>query len=170
MFELKPIHASAVPAALQKAERYRLLNEPHEAESICRDVLAIDPGNARAQFILVLALTDQFVGHFGVTMDDARQVAAMVEDEYERTYLCGLIFERWAKAQRHRGLPAQATLGWLREALLCFERAETLAAQDNDEAVLRWNACVRLLSADTRARQSELPAGLEEHGIDIPLD
>ena len=37
-----------MPAALEKALRYRLLNEPVEAESICRDVLEVDPDNQAA--------------------------------------------------------------------------------------------------------------------------
>ena len=59
-FELKPLSKSAIPAAIQKAERYRLLNEPQEAESICLDILAIDPDNREAPVVLLLALTDQF--------------------------------------------------------------------------------------------------------------
>jgi len=42
-FELKTLSPESVPRALAKAERYRLLNEPVEAESICLDVLAVDP-------------------------------------------------------------------------------------------------------------------------------
>ena len=43
MFELKPLSQKPLPAALAKAERYRLLNEPSEAESICQDILAVEP-------------------------------------------------------------------------------------------------------------------------------
>ena len=42
MFELKPLSREAIPAALEKAMRYRLLNEPGAAESICHDVLRTD--------------------------------------------------------------------------------------------------------------------------------
>ena len=59
MFELKPISHESVAGALAKAERYRLLNEPGEAESICRDILEIEPGNQQALISLILALTDQ---------------------------------------------------------------------------------------------------------------
>src|SRR5262245_5730837 len=57
MFEPKPISRDAIPAALAKAERYRLLNEPLEAESICLDVLQIDGANQDAIVMLLLALT-----------------------------------------------------------------------------------------------------------------
>ena len=60
MFELKHIGPEAIPAALDKAERYRLLNQPDAAESICEDVLAVDPDNQPALITLLLALTDQF--------------------------------------------------------------------------------------------------------------
>ena len=61
-FDLKPISAAGIGEALEKAERYRLLNEPSLAESICLDVLRIDPENQHALVMLLLALTDQF-GH-----------------------------------------------------------------------------------------------------------
>src|SRR4051812_7969768 len=62
MFELKSLTREAVPAALEKAHRYRLLNEPEQAESICHDVLRIDPDNQEALTTLILALTDRFAG------------------------------------------------------------------------------------------------------------
>ena len=49
-----------LPAALQKAERYRLINDPTSAESICLDVLTVDPENRQALMTLLLAITDQF--------------------------------------------------------------------------------------------------------------
>ena len=52
MPELKPISKEAIPSALAKAERYRLLNEPRLAESICRDVLRTDAGNQQGLVIL----------------------------------------------------------------------------------------------------------------------
>src|SRR5205809_2184265 len=36
-----------------KAERYRLLNEPGEAESICLDILVVDPENQHAIIMLI---------------------------------------------------------------------------------------------------------------------
>ena len=45
--------------ALEKAERYRLLNEPILAESICLDILDADPQNAKAVVTMLLAITDR---------------------------------------------------------------------------------------------------------------
>ena len=59
-FEVKRLHAGAIPGALEKAEHYRLLNEAREAESICLDILDIDPENQKALVTMLLALTDQF--------------------------------------------------------------------------------------------------------------
>ena len=56
MYELKPLSREAIPAALEKAHRYRLLNEALEAESICRDILAADPVNQEATVTLLLAI------------------------------------------------------------------------------------------------------------------
>jgi hypothetical protein len=146
MFELKPLHKDGIEGALAKAERYRLLNEPGEAESICLDVLAIDPRNQQALISLLLALTDQFEERAGA-YQRAREVLPALTGEYERAYYAGLIAERRAKAQcgpRGGGLSAGA-YEWLREAMEFFARAEQLRPTGNDDARLRWNACVRFL-------------------------
>ena len=147
MLPLKPLSKDAVPAALAKAERYRLLNEPGQAESICLDVLAIDPDNQQALVTLVLSLTDQFAEHRAGSVQRAQEFASRLAGEYERTYYAGIICERRAKAQLlHAGHGASsAAREWLKEALDHFERAEGLRPPGNDDAILRWNSCVRLL-------------------------
>ena len=57
-FKLKPISRESIPRAIQKAERYRLINQSWAAERICRDVLEIDPSNQQVLVMFVLALTD----------------------------------------------------------------------------------------------------------------
>ena len=144
MFELKPLSKTAVDAALAKAERYRLLNDPAAAESICLDVLAVDPEDQRAQIGLVLALSDQVAEASGAGAR-AEQLAAGLRAEYERLYYSGLVAERRAKAHLGRAGAAPGAYEWLMDALTFFERAERLRPADNDDAILRWNACVRVL-------------------------
>jgi len=150
MFELKPLSKDAVPAALQKAERYRLLNEPGEAESICLDVLQIDPDNQDAIVALLLSITDQFPtaeGNSAALASRAEDLLDRLADRYEREYYKGIICERRAKAalQRDSFHASASAVGWLHEALACFERAEALKPPHNDDATLRWNACARLM-------------------------
>ena len=150
MFQPKPISKDAIPAALAKAERYRLLNEPGEAESICLDVLQIDPSNQEALVMLVLALTDQFRDETAASRNAparAGDLLARIADEYDRAYYAGIIRERRAKAvlQRDRFADTATAAEWLREAMQYFERAEAIRPAHNDDAVLRWNACARLL-------------------------
>jgi hypothetical protein len=135
-----------VAAALAKAERYRLLNEPGEAESICCDVLEIDPGNQQALITMLLALTDQ-IHHESRAFSDAMAIANRLESPYDRAYYAGIAWERRAKARHHRGGHSanRYAYEWLVEALKFFEKAESLRPQGNDDAVLRWNACVRYL-------------------------
>jgi hypothetical protein len=102
MFELKPLSQEAVAAALEKAMRYRLLNEPAEAESICHDVLRVDPENQQALVILLLALTDRFGKGYGVGVLQAQEVLPRLRDAYERAYYAGIICERQAKARLRR--------------------------------------------------------------------
>lgn len=144
MTQLKPIHRDAIPRALDKAERYRLLNEPVEAESICRDILAVDPGNREATVCLLLAMTDLFAMGHGDT-EEARALASSLKSEHDREYYAGVVEERWAKALHHRHRSVEKVHETIRRAMAHFERADQLAPPGDDDAVLRWNTCVRLL-------------------------
>src|SRR3982751_4462301 len=104
MFELKALHQDAIPAALEKAERYRLLNEPGAAESICLDVLAVEPDHQEALITLLLSITDQFDEDTAAKVRRARAVVPRLTDGYKRAYYAGLIEERHAKALLRRGL------------------------------------------------------------------
>src|SRR5688500_11994910 len=146
MFELKPLSKAAIPGALEKAERYRLLNEPGAAESICLDILRVEPDNQRALVMLVLALTDQFTGDSSSrALAGVGDVLARLTNEYTRNYSSGIGRERRGKAHLQQGRLASAAAEWLREAMHFYERAEALREPGNDEAVLRWNSCARIL-------------------------
>ena len=150
MFEPKPISRDGIPSALGKAERYRLLNEPGEAESICLDVLQIEPANQEALVALLLSLTDQFPHEAGTCASLAARADRLLDrmtDPYEREYYKGIIRERRAKAalQRDSFHSSASAVGWLHEAMACFDRAEALKPPHNDDAVLRWNACARMM-------------------------
>jgi tetratricopeptide (TPR) repeat protein len=149
MFELKPISLESVPAALDRAERYRLLEEPTEAESICLDVLEVDPENQRALIVLLLALTDQFEAHMRASVvTEATKVLLRLADDYMKLYYHGVICERRAKAHFRRGGMGDrfTAYEWFRHAMEYYERAEHIKPEGNDEAILRWNACARVLN------------------------
>jgi hypothetical protein len=154
MFELKPLSQEAVAGALAKAERYRLLNEPEEAESICQDILAIDPAHQPALIMLILAITDQFRDQISGNVSRAQGLLPRLASEYDRLYLHGLLCERRAKAYLTQGgLKENAgAYDWLREAMRLFEQAEKVRPAGNDDAVLRWNACVRTLERHPHLR------------------
>src|SRR4051812_14265581 len=104
MFQLKSISRDSIPAALEKAERYRLLNEPGLAESICADILESDPQNAKAIVILLLAITDQFGTPSG-DINTAKQLLPKLADDYQRNYYAGIICERKGKAALAQDVP-----------------------------------------------------------------
>jgi hypothetical protein len=148
MFELKPLSAAAIPGALAKAERYRLLNEPEQCQSICEDVLRADPGNHQATVTLILALSDDFKRQHARTGARAVELVSQLPTEYERWYFAGLVAERRARALLDQPGPgARAAAEWLQEAMHAFERADAIRPVDNDEARLRWNACARVFNA-----------------------
>ncbi len=151
-FELKTLSPESVSRAIAKAERYRLLNEPAEAESICLDALQIEPENHEALVSLLLALTEQFNEDVPSAVTEAFQVVERLRDPYEHAYYSGIVWERRAKAQLHRGglgLGPQV-YGCLREAMTWYERAEEIRPAGNDDPLLRWNTCARLIMRDQR--------------------
>ena len=150
MLMLKPLTPDAIPRALEKAERYRLLNEPAEAESICEDVLAVDPDNHQALITLLLALTEQFDDGLGGHLGNARDVLVRLDHPYDRAYYAGIVAERHGKSQLRRGGPGSIAAGHesIRDAMRHYEAAEAVRPVGNDDALLRWNTCARLLIRD----------------------
>jgi tetratricopeptide (TPR) repeat protein len=145
--QLKPISRGGVPAAIAKAEVYRYLNEPGEAESICRDILAAEPDNQAALRLLSLAITDQFTGGVADRYDEAETVFQRLTDPYKRVYYCGILHERKAKAQLAAGRLPHTVLPIFEEAMHYFEEAEAIRPPNNDDAILRWNRCLRILQS-----------------------
>lgn len=148
-FELKPIQAQSVAQALEKARKYRLLNDPLQTESICLDILEIEPTHTEARIELILAMSDQFAG--------ARKSPAKAEilahidtigDEYSRLYYRGLVCEREALAFLERDHAAAFAYDGLRDAMDLYEQAEKIRPAGNEDAILRWNACVRAIQRE----------------------
>lgn len=147
-FELKPLSAQAIPVALKKAEHYRLLNEPLQAESICRDILRTDPSHRQALITLVLALTDQFANETAHNAEEAQKLLAQVTEEYEHSYYSGLVCERRATAYLQREMAGTAgwAYEWYRRAMDWYEQAAKVRPAENDDALLRWNCCARIIT------------------------
>jgi tetratricopeptide (TPR) repeat protein len=152
-YSLKRLSAGNLEAAIDKAAHYRDLNQPEEAESICRDVLDVDASHQTAWKILGLALTDRFPsGQVGL-LEEAIEAFERLRDEYERVYHVGVAWERAAKAHLERG-EAHSAVTAFEHALNLFERAEALRPGSPDP-VLRWNRCVRLLSNHPSLRAAQ---------------
>lgn len=145
MRELKNINKEAIPRAIEKIDRYRLLNDPIEAESICRDILIIEPDNQEALVRLLLSLTDQF--NEGVSSKEPLSILPKLKDEYQQEYYRGIIFEREAKATLVKRLTdfKYDAYEWLEDAMECFEKADKLSSSENKDAILRYNACLRTI-------------------------
>jgi len=151
MLELRRLSKEAIPRALEKAERYRLLREPVEAESICRDILDVEPDNQQAVITLVLALTDQFqLRQNPSAFQDACRCVARLTDDYRKSYYAGIVFERRAKAHLNLETPGSGYVAfqWLTKAMQYFEKAMQLQPMENEDALLRWNSCARIQNAN----------------------
>jgi hypothetical protein len=146
VFELKPISKDGIEASMGKAEHYRLLNQPRLAESICLDILLVNPDNQKASIILLLALTDQFGSSFSKA-NQAMSIAKSLKDEYSRLYYSGIIHERRGAAALKSGTPGSDfdAYEWYREAMELFEKADAVNKDDNNDPVLRWNTCARII-------------------------
>ena len=157
MFELKPISKEAIPAALDKANWYRFLNQPVDAESICLDILEVEPQNQQAIITLLLSLTDQFKHDLARAFTKARELFPRLNDEYSRIYYRGLICERRARAHLDREGPGSGHLAydWFRQAMDAYETAIDKRLTGNDDAILRWNACARTMNNNASVKPAE---------------
>ncbi len=160
-FELKTITSGGTQAAAARAEHYRLLNQPELAQSICHDILKVDPDNQRALVALILAMTDEF-DTGGSSVNTAVEHADRLTDEYQKLYYNGIIAERQARSLMTRGPSAAFAYEAFREAMDFFEKAEEQRPEGNDDALLRWNACVRTIqTSNLRPRPPETEMALE---------
>jgi tetratricopeptide (TPR) repeat protein len=166
--ELKSISTSGIPEAISKAELYRSLNEPEEAESICLDILAVEPDHQLAIRLLGLAITDQFTGESSDRYAETEKIFRSLTHPYERFYYTGLLHERRAKAQLRAGRPAHIVRQLFEEAMRGFAEAEKIRPPENDDAILRWNRCARLLHKLPVTDREKQPAALD-HGDSPPF-
>lgn len=149
--DLKSISVESIPEALAKVERYRLLNEPTLAESICLDILAIVPDHQQALISLLLARTDQF--HLQLPASAAQEILARIKGDYEQEYYAAIIWERVGHTQiRQGGGRGASAYHSLREAMTHYERAMDFATPGNDDAILRWNTCARVIMQNPEVR------------------
>jgi hypothetical protein len=160
-FELKSISTAGVVEANAKAEHYRLLNQPAEAESICLDILATDPESQIALRNLGLAITDQFTGNPSDRYAEVEAAFNRLTNKYEHLYYTGILHERRAKAQLAAGRPPHTVLVTVEEALRCFKEAEAIRPSANDDPILRWNSCIRLLKAYSEAEWNKDMAAMD---------
>jgi hypothetical protein len=151
MYELKPISRESIQRALQKAERYRLLNQSWAAESICLDILAIDPDNQQVLVTLVLALTDLHSGVAAAGVKKAKEYLSRITDVYQRDYYSVMVAERRGQALLAQGGMGSGGMAYdaLREAMEWYEKAEKKRPAGNDDALLRWNTCARVLDGNS---------------------
>ena len=163
MFNLRPLSKEAIPAALEKAMRYRLPNEPGDAESICLDVLQLEPNNQQALATLLLAMTDHVAKGYVIGDTEIKKVLACLLDDYERAYYTGIVSERYAKVQLKLGTPFGKVTAYnlLREAMSWFEKAEAIRPPGNDDAILRWNTCARMIQNNQLVPKQEVDLLLE---------
>ena len=122
MLELKRLSADAVPSARKRALHYRLLNQPVLAESICRDILAIDPDDQEALVTLCLSICDQFGVGQGATAITPSGFAQVVSWAELPARLAGLL-----KAADPKSEPPVFKL---------INRQRALEAADNDTELL----------------------------------
>ncbi len=147
-FTLKKLSKEGVVAAVAKAEKYRLLNDPTMAESICHDILSIEPDNEETKIILLLSLTDQFgMNRSSHATKKAKELVNGFKDDFKRIYYSGLINERLGTATLNSG-----TMGhdfdayeWYIDAMELYEEAEKLQPIGDNDAILRWNTCARII-------------------------
>ena len=161
MVEIKTITRKAVPAALELAQKYRFLNEPHEAESICLDILEVDPDNQEALITMLLALTDNFDNELNPSFSKAQALIARLSSGYCKDYYSGIIFERRAKSHLDKGGPGSGQIAFdcFSKALEHFGSAINGCDPTNQDAILRWNSCARIVNTHPDVKPGDESGG-----------
>jgi hypothetical protein len=128
--------------------------------------LKTDPENQEAIITLLLALTDRFTKGYGVSDAQAKDLLSRIKSEYERTYYTGIFAERRAKTKLTQNIPGCRFQAYelFREAMDWFEKAEEIRPPGNDDALLRWNTCARIIE------RNRLVPREEEEPIEFPLE
>jgi hypothetical protein len=104
----------------------------------------VDPDNQEALIDIVLAMADRFGKDYAVGDNHVNEFLPRIKDEYARQYYTGIVYERRAKAVLSKdGVNA---FEMFEKAMGCFERAEAIRPAGNDDAILRWNGCARIIN------------------------
>lgn len=147
--KLHAIHADAIDLALEKAKQYRSLLEPEIAESICLDILHVDENNPQALIVYILALTDQLRHAEKQTqMKAIRKAIEKLDSQYQRYYYTGLLNERRARFLVSQPMSHSFAYDYFMEAMQCYQQAQQICPKNNDEAILRWNSCIRTIEKE----------------------
>lgn len=153
---LHDIHAESIELALDRARQYRSLLEPEIAESICLDILNIDPDNQAALVVYILALTDQIsISGSQSPFQDIDAAIARLASEYQQIYYTGIVLERRARFMLTQPMSRAFAYDYFIKALECYQQAEQMRPHHNDEAILRWNSCVRTIQREKLEPLSE---------------
>ena len=154
MLEIKQISKEAIPAAFERAERYRLMNEPGDAESICYDILNVNPDNKQALILLLLVLSEQFEAGLGQFYRKVVEILPKIQGKYQRWFYEGIVYQRRAKYHLKKQGTGSGWLAydWFQKAMQCFEKAIEIRPAGNDDAIMRWNACARVINSNKDIR------------------
>ena len=105
--------------------------------------------------MLGLIITDQFTGKTNDRYSEAEKIFDSLTNAYERAYYSGILHERRAKAQLHAGNLPHTVAGHFEEAMRFYEQAEKMRPAGNDDAILRWNRCARLMQRPDLQHEKE---------------
>ena len=147
--KLHDIHIDAIGQALEKARQYRSLMEPEIAESICLDVLHVQPDNQDVLVIYILALLDQ-IPHpeTQIEVKSIERIIDKLNSEYQRYYYSGLLHERMARYMITQTMSHSFAYDYFYQALRCYYQAQKIIPAQNEEAILRWNSCIRTIEKE----------------------
>ncbi len=137
------IHKNTINSALDKAKQYRLLLEPELAVSICLDIFNIDKKHQETIIVYILALSD----NLSKQKNDTKIFDAikLLTSEYHKKYYTGIYHERKALSLMKGNMSASFAYNLFTKAMDFYKQAIEISADDNDDAILRYNSCIRII-------------------------
>ena len=133
-----------------------MLNEPGEAESICLDILETDPENQPALITLLLALTDRFSKGYGVSDTQANHCSRGSRANTSAPTTRGFWPSAGPRRNSRRDTPGPViTPTMIVRSDAAVREGRNVRPPGNDDALLRWNTCARMMAKNKLAARDE---------------
>ena len=163
--DFKNLESADLDAALAAAQASWAELRAEETESICLDILELDPNHRSTLDLLLRCRIELLKKGLPQSVARAQELIPQLDSDFDQAFYSGMIREaqaRYLLEKRGRATSGVA-YSWFRHAMDDFAAASNLDA-GRVEPKLHWNACLRTLENNPQCVPP--PEDGEDHGIE----